>query len=302
MGMGTVWLVVKVLGALVVYGVVVEPRFVNRDNQRAPIPNLPAEWEGKQVAVFADLQIGMWWANKDAARRVVRQVEKIHPALVLIPGDFVYKADSSVDARMVEVLTILQPLLDAHIPIYAVLGNHDYSLMNANSRPDSANVVARRVSAALDSAGIRMMDNRSFAMQPSVADSADSTRLYVVGVGERWARNDHPDVALSRVPAGAPRIVFMHNPDSFAHIPSGEAPIAVASHTHGMQIGVPFLSDWYWRHVESDEGSGVEGWITHYGESGNRLYINRGIGFSMLPIRVHAVPELTVFTLSRARD
>jgi predicted MPP superfamily phosphohydrolase len=29
--------------------------------------------------------------------------------------------------------------------------------------------------------------------------------------------------------------------------------------------------------------------------------VNRGIGFSMFPARVNAVPELTVFTLTRAR-
>ncbi|HEY8175388.1 MAG TPA: metallophosphoesterase, partial [Gemmatimonadaceae bacterium] len=169
------WLFVKVLAVLLVYGTAIEPRFVDRDNQLAPIPNLPAEWEGKQIAVFADLQVGMWWANKDAARRLVRQVVRIHPALVLIAGDFVYRARNNVDAQMAEVLRILQPIIDAHIPMYAVLGNHDYELMNENSRPDSSNVIARRVATALDSAGVRMMDNRSFAMPSSAADSADSS-------------------------------------------------------------------------------------------------------------------------------
>jgi hypothetical protein len=297
------WLFVKVLAVLLVYGTAIEPRFVDRDNQLAPIPNLPAEWEGKQIAIFADLQVGMWWANKDAARRLVRQVVRIHPALVLIAGDFVYKARNNVDAQMVEVLRILQPIIDAHIPMYAVLGNHDYELMNENSRPDSSNVIARRVATALDSAGVRMMDNRSFAMPSSAADSADSSRLYIVGVGEKWARSDHPDRALAKVPVGAPRIVFMHDPDSFARIPAGEAPIAVAAHTHAMQFDIPFLSDFYWYHFETDAGAtGVDGWLKHYGEPGNKLYVNRGVGFSALPIRINAVPQLTVFTLTRGKD
>jgi predicted MPP superfamily phosphohydrolase len=60
------------------------------------------------------------------------------------------------------------------------------------------------------------------------------------------------------------------------------------------------VSDWLWRHKFSDKGSGVEGWIDHYGKPGNRLYVNRGVGFSIIPARVNAVPELTVFTLTRA--
>jgi hypothetical protein len=131
-------------------------------------------------------------------------------------------------------------------------------------------------------------------------DSSRAGALYIVGVGDKWAMNDSAAAALARLPADAPRIVFMHNPDSYAQIPAGQAPLAVAAHTHGMQLGIPFVSDWLWRTQFSDEGSGVAGWIDDYGQPGNRLYVNRGIGFSILPGRINAFPELTVFTLRTA--
>jgi predicted MPP superfamily phosphohydrolase len=93
----------------------------------------------------------------------------------------------------------------------------------------------------------------------------------------------------------------MHDPDSFAKIPAGQAPFGVAAHTHGMQVGIPFLSDYLWRNYFSDEHSGVEGWQDDVGKGGNRIYVNRGIGFSIIPARLHAFPELTVFTLRRAQ-
>src|SRR3982074_3408244 len=101
------WLLVKILAAVAVYGAAIEPRFVVTERQPASIPALPAAWEGKEVAVFADLQIGMWWANRDAARTVVRKVVELKPAVALIAGDFVYDADSSVNSQMHEVLDIL---------------------------------------------------------------------------------------------------------------------------------------------------------------------------------------------------
>src|SRR3954451_1813320 len=110
-------LALKILAAIVFYGAAVEPRLVDRLDERGAIPQLPAAWEGKQVAVFADLQVGMWWSNRDAARRLVQRVVELHPALVLIAGDFVYDAEESVDSQMIEVLAILQPLLDARIPM-----------------------------------------------------------------------------------------------------------------------------------------------------------------------------------------
>src|SRR5262249_12277366 len=110
----------ELITALVVYGAGVEPRFVVRNDETATIPNLPLAWEGKQIATFADVQVGMWLANVDAVRRAVGKVVSARPALVLLPGDFVYEADQDVDAQMQEVATLLQPILDHSIPVYAV--------------------------------------------------------------------------------------------------------------------------------------------------------------------------------------
>jgi hypothetical protein len=41
----------------------------------------------------------------------------------------------------------------------------------------------------------------------------------------------------------------------------------------------------------------VDGWIDGYGQPRNRLYVNRGIGFSKAPIRINCRPELTISTL-----
>jgi predicted MPP superfamily phosphohydrolase len=292
------WRLVELLAAATFYGMAIEPRRVVRNDYVAPVPNLPSAWEGRQIALFADLQVGMWWANLATARKLVDRVVEIRPAAVLIAGDFVYEADHAVNQQMREVLSILQPLLDSGIPVYAVLGNHDYSLMNEGSREENA--IARRVSRVLDSAGVRMMDNRIVALTLPDSVKAGGAAVYLVGIGEKWAKNDSSASAVGKVPASGARIVFMHDPDSYADIPAGQAPLAMAAHTHDMQIGIPFVSDWLWRHEFSDRGSGVAGWIDHYGETGNRLYINRGVGFSIVPARLNAPPELTVFTLTRA--
>lgn len=291
-------LLAKILAVAFVYGAAVEPRVLVTEQQPGAVPRLPQAWEGKQIAVFADMQVGMWWANRDAVRRAVRKVVEIKPAAVLIAGDFVYDAEYSAVSQSMEALALLQPLLDNHIPTYGVLGNHDYELMNEHSRKETD--VARRVRFALDSAGIRMLDNKVAVLIPPGADSTPANALYLVGVGDKWAMNDKPQIPLSQIPDSVPRILFMHNPDSFAHIPAGEAPLAVAAHTHGMQLGIPWVSAWMWRTYFSDEGAPVAGWGHNYGEAGNHVYVNRGIGFSILPLRIGAPPELTIFTLGRA--
>jgi hypothetical protein len=101
-------LALKIIAAIVFYGAAIEPRLVDRLDERATIPNLPAAWEQKQVAVFADLQVGMWWSNTDAARRMVDRVVDMHPALVLLAGDYLYNPDDgNVDAQISTVLSIV---------------------------------------------------------------------------------------------------------------------------------------------------------------------------------------------------
>ncbi len=79
------------------------------------------------------------------------------------------------------------------------------------------------------------------------------------------------------------------------------APLALAGHTHGGQLRLPFMSQWSWMALVSDEKIYADGWINGFGKSGNRLYVNRGIGFSLIPARVNCLPELTFFTLHRHR-
>ena len=147
----------------------------------------------------------------------------------------------------------------------------------------------------LDRLGIRLLHNESAAIVPP----GGGPELYVVGVASHWARHDDVAKALAGVPTGAPRVVLMHHPDSFEDLPAGSAPLAVAGHTHGGQIRLPGTPEWSWIGFMREDEVHADGWIPDYGAAGNRLYVNRGIGFSLVPVRINAPPEVTVFTLTR---
>ena len=63
------------------------------------------------------------------------------------------------------------------------------------------------------------------------------------------------------------------------------------------QVRLPFTPDWSWLTFAREDTIHADGWIDEYGEPGNQLYVNRGIGMSELPIRFNCIPELTFFTL-----
>ncbi|MDQ3388105.1 MAG: hypothetical protein M3483_01245 [Gemmatimonadota bacterium] len=72
-------------------------------------------------------------------------------------------------------------------------------------------------------------------------------------------------------------------------------------HTHGGQLSLPFIPDWSWMALVKDVPVVADGWSRDdFGQPGNHLYVNVGVGFSDVPIRINARPELTFFALRRA--
>lgn len=280
----------------------IEPYFIDTEEQVAEIPDLPKEWEGKRVGVIADWQIGMWLDNTLTVRRSIDLLVEERPAAVLLAGDFVYGPSKEWDEDLRKVRRFARPLAEAGIPTYAVLGNHDYRMSWPDGDPNLR--AAERVRAALRSAGVRVLKNEAVPLEvPSdqpAGSAARDERLYLVGIGAHWPGQDRPKKALSGVPDGAPRLMMMHHPDSFALLPAQSAPLAVAGHTHGGQVSLPGTPAWAWMSYAKKDKVHADGWIEGYGESSNRLYVNRGIGFSLAPLRISSRPEVTLFTLKPA--
>ena len=172
-----------------------------------------------------------------------------------------------------------------------MLGNHDYGMSSKTASPNLK--LANRVETALESAGIIVLDNEAVEMQ--LPGSNDP--LYLVGVDSRWANQNDVQQALRDVPDSSPRIALMHNPDTFAQFPANSAPLAVSGHTHGGQMRLPNTPQFSWLRFTQDDTVHADGWAKNYGKAGNKLYVNVGIGMSIVPIRLFCPPELTFFTL-----
>jgi predicted MPP superfamily phosphohydrolase len=70
--------------------------------------------------------------------------------------------------------------------------------------------------------------------------------------------------------------------------------LTLMGHTHGGQLSLEFLRRGLsFARLETPY---VSGW---YEKSRGRLYVNRGIGTTLVPIRLGARPEITVFELVR---
>ena len=279
--------------ALLIIWSFIEPRTLNIENETAKIPNLPETWEGKQVAQLSDFQLGLWGDNRGTVRRSVAKAIEAQPEIVIISGDFLYHPGKNIRPEINTAVDLVSPLIEAGIPTYAVLGNHDYGMSSKTAPPKVGE--AQRLTTALEAAGVKVLQNESVPLP--LPDSNEA--LYLVGVGSLWANRDNVDKALGTLPDASPRITMMHNPDTFEQFPANSAPFAVAGHTHGGQVRIPGLPQWSWLRFTQKDKVYADGWAKGFGTAGNNLYVNPGIGMSIVPIRLFCPPELTFFTLER---
>lgn len=289
------FIILLILLVLGIWGFIVEPHFLlDVQTHDVEVPNLGSDWEGKKVALLADFQVGMWWGNTGMIKKAVRKAIEVKPAAVLIAGDFVYHADSSVVNRAV---SLLEPLVEAEIPVIAVLGNHDYSLSKEDD--DINHEIAAYLSTSLEDLGIIVLENDSYSL---TNDSGSS--FHVIGLGSMWALRSDIDIAFSKISANEPRVVIMHNPVVYKDIPADLGAFTVAAHTHGGQIHFPLMPESKtWLTIALPREVIAEGWAEDdIGQGDNRLYVSRGIGFSLLPVRFFCRPELTIFNLSRKQS
>lgn len=278
-----------------VWGVVIEPRMIDVVRQDAVIPDLPVEWEGKKFGVISDFQIGMWGDNEGTVKRAVQQMTNLDLDFIVILGDFIYHAPSGNEDESQKAADMLVPLINSGKPVYAVLGNHDYGVNSVGEKPDLE--LAQQLEQKLTEIGIIVLKNESREI-PLINGSSS---IQLVGLGAHQPLLDDVQLAFSNVSQRQARIVIMHNPATYQQIPANFAPLAMAGHTHGGQVRIPFTPEWSMLTFVESEPVHVDGWIENYGQAGNQLYVNRGIGFSLFPIRINCVPEITIFTLKQAR-
>lgn len=279
---------VTLLALLLVYGVAVEPRFI-LDERRydTRMPGLGEPWSGTQVAVISDLQVGMWWANTGMAERAIDRIVEADPDVALLGGDFVYSTAPSVEAQVDTVLELLAPLLESDISTYAVLGNHDHAVGAADE-----------LTQALQERGVQVLLNEAASVP---APDGAGSELYVVGLGPPRPGLTDVEAALDSVPEGAPRVVLMHNPTSFPELPASSAPLALAGHTHCGQVALPGTPRWSYMALTDEEAVVADGFAPpNYGAPGNQLFVTCGIGFSVLPVRINAPPQVAFFRLMPA--
>ncbi len=247
-----------------------------------PMRNLPPALEGVRIAQISDVHMGQNLDPEQLAGYVDR-VNATEADLICVTGDMVDSPQADID--------LFLPIfagLRARCGVYAILGNHDFTSG------------AERVSAA-----IRRQTDFTLLRDEHVAVPIGDAVLHLVGLDDRgldWARGLRHDPRLdevwTHVPPGAPAILLNHRPDLFEHAARIGVPLTLSGHTHGGQIGMPWLTGRVWnpsRFITAFDRGLFE-------REGHYLYTNCGLGVTAQRVRIATPREISVFRLCRREE
>jgi predicted MPP superfamily phosphohydrolase len=116
--------------------------------------------------------------------------------------------------------------------------------------------------------------------------------IWLAGAGDFMTDHRDLDQVLAAIPDSDFRILLAHNPDTADSDYSRRIDLILAGHTHGGQVQIPFLGSPY---LPVHNKSYVSGLVTT--TKSCQMFISRGIGWSILPVRFNCYPEIAVLEL-----
>ncbi len=233
----------------------------------------PTDERPLKVAHITDTHLGPFVSER-RVRRALKRVLDEDPDLVLLTGDFM-TTESNGDVGLLE--RAFEPLAEHSHKVFACRGNHDHE------SPETVN----RAFAKL---GIRILDDEAVTVE------TDAGRVQLVGVDFKFRdAADRVRAVCESIPRedDVPRIVLLHHPGHFVHVPDGMGDLVLSGHTHGGQVGLVDLglNATIMRAFVKMPDHGL--WAL----GSNKLYVNRGLGHYGFPLRIGVRAEAAILNV-----
>jgi predicted MPP superfamily phosphohydrolase len=255
-----------------VYGFGVEPDWIEVTHHRVAAHVSPP----LTIAHLTDLHVRRIGRRE---RNLLAILEREKPDVVVITCDSVVDGDRLVPARERQSgftyarAGELYDRLRAPLGVWAVRGNWE----NVRRLRDERGYY--------DGHGVGLLVNESHELRPGV---------WLVGLDDPEGQPDIEE-ALRKIPPDAFTVALFHSPALFDDV-AGRVSLALAGHTHGGQVRLPLLPP-FW--LPDNCGRYLEGL---YEDKSSKLYVSRGVGTSVLPVRFLCRPEVAIFHVGEGQS
>lgn len=233
--------------------------------------HLDEYYDGFKIIHFSDLHYGST-IFLDDVKKLVKKINSEEPHVVVFTGDLIdkdFKLSENDATSLKDELGKINP----EIEVLTVKGNHDYE--------------HDYFSSIVEELGWHFLDNTYEYLY-------HDSKIPIVFVGLDDLLNGTPDYAnafsyLNEVTSEHYTIVLAHEPDQIKEISNYDFNLYLAGHSHLGQIRFPLVGAIY-----TPKGS-KKYYDEHYKVNNADLYINGGIGTSIIKFRFLNKPSINLY-------
>lgn len=250
---------------------------------------LGVDLDGYRIVQISDLHNAKFGKNN---QKLVDRIRECAPDMIVLTGDLVDSNHTNVD-RAVQFVDEIVKIC----PVYYVTGNHEYWLDTSEYE---------KLMDGLVSAGVVILDNQV------VEISRGDAKFRLVGLDDRSLADGTLEALLSdesirnnqaeqkeetadNEDSGEKEltVVLAHEPQYLARYAGTGVDLVLSGHAHGGQFRLPFVGGI----VAPDQGFLPEYTAGEYYMNGTEMIVSRGLGNSVVPVRLFNYPEIVCVEL-----
>jgi len=246
-----------------------EPYQLAVERHAIGLRRLPRELDGLKIVHLSDIHHSPF-TGREQVERAVEVANSLQPDLVALTGDYI-----SHEREYIQPCAEILGRLRARRGVYAVLGNHDNW------------VDAELITDCFRLAGIRVLNNEGMRFEDKGAS------FWLAGVNDTMVGLEDLPLALAGSRADEMKLLLAHNPVILRRAARAGVDLVLSGHTHGGQVT--------WRSERSASGRARRRILRGLGRRGEtQIYVTRGLGTVVLPVRYGCLPEVALLTLRSA--
>ncbi|MFD2116898.1 metallophosphoesterase [Paenibacillus yanchengensis] len=243
-------------------------------------PKIEESFDGYTIVQVSDLHNKSFGKNQST---LLKKIKKKNPDMIVVTGDL-------VDSRSTNIAIAMQFIEGAMklAPVYYVTGNHE-----------SREGILPELKNKLEVAGVMMMDDNEMQIEKNgdvieligLSDPAFS--------GGSNLENNNPlnlEERLNKLSANKQQaftILLSHRPELFDVYVDHKIDLVFSGHAHGGQFRIPFVGGL----IAPGQGFFPKYTSGSHTVDETTMIVSRGLGNSVVPLRLFNRPELIVVTL-----
>ena len=246
-----------------------EPYRLTVESHTIGLKRLPRQLDGLRIVHLSDIHHSPF-TGREQVERAVEVANSLQPDIIALTGDYV-SHEREYAAPCAEMLGRLK----ARCGIYAVLGNHDNW------------VDAALITDLFEAEGIKVLVNEGMRFEDRGAS------FWLAGVDDTMVGLEDLPLALAGSSADEMKLLLAHNPVILRRAARAGVDLVLSGHTHGGQVT--------WRSERSASGRVRRRILRGLGRRGEtQVYVTRGLGTVVLPLRYGSTPEVSLLQLRSA--